>query len=302
MRLVSFSKNGDGEWRSGIETDAGIATSEVVAELAGLAQSGKGFRSTLQLLALEQGDLMQLGQAASSLTDQLHARGALHPVSEVRLGPPVPDPGKIICLGLNYRDHAEEAGLKPPTSPMFFAKYANSLIGPGDTIVPPLTTTQVDYEAELAVVIGKRARSVDASAALSFVAGGMAFNDVSARDLQMANNLWTGGKAIDTFGPCGPALVTLDELGDMQALGVRTRVNGETVQDGSTANMIFGVADTIAFLTQFMTLEPGDIIATGTPAGVGNSRNPKLFLQADDLVEVEVDRIGAVSNRVAAAA
>jgi 2-keto-4-pentenoate hydratase/2-oxohepta-3-ene-1,7-dioic acid hydratase in catechol pathway len=302
MRLVSFSTNGDSAWRSGIETPAGIATTGVVAELAGLTATGSGLRSTRQVIALGQADLVRLGEAASSLTDELQARGSLYTLDEVRLGPPVPDPGKIICLGLNYRDHAEEAGLNAPTSPMFFAKYANSLIGPGDAIVPPLTTTQVDYEAELAVVIGRRARSVDASVALTHVVGAMAFNDVSARDLQMANNLWTGGKAIDTFGPCGPALVTLDELGDIQALGVRTRVNGETVQDGSTANMIFGVAETIAFLTQFMTLEPGDIIATGTPAGVGNSKQPKLFLQADDLVEVEVDRIGAVSNRVAAAA
>ena len=128
----------------------------------------------------------------------------------------------------------------------------------------------------------------------------MAFNDVSARDLQMANNLWTGGKAIDTFGPCGPALVTLDAVGDLQNLGVRTRVNGETVQDGNTSSMIFGVAETIAFLSQIMTLEPGDIIATGTPAGVGGSRTPPLFLKAGDVVEVEIDGVGTLRNPVAA--
>ncbi|MDQ6928841.1 MAG: fumarylacetoacetate hydrolase family protein, partial [Actinomycetota bacterium] len=197
---------------------------------------------------------------------------------------------------------AEESGLSAPSAPMFFAKFANSLIGPTDTIVPPRSTDQVDYEAELAVVIGKPARNVDAADALDHVVGVMAFNDVSARDLQMANNLWTGGKAIDTFGPCGPALVTLEEIDDIQALALRTHVNGETVQDGNTANMIFGVAETVAFLSQIMTLQPGDMIATGTPAGVGNSRTPKLFLHAGDVVEVEIDGIGGLRNPVAEAA
>jgi 2-keto-4-pentenoate hydratase/2-oxohepta-3-ene-1,7-dioic acid hydratase in catechol pathway len=185
---------------------------------------------------------------------------------------------------------------------MFFAKFANSLVGPADRIVPPATTEQVDYEAELAVVIGTPGRNIAAADALGHVAGAMAFNDISARDLQLANNLWTGGKAIDTFAPCGPALVLRDDIGDLQALGVRTRVNGEVVQDGNTASMIFGVAETIAFLSEIMTLEPGDIIATGTPAGVGNSRTPKLFLHPGDVVEVEIEGIGTLRNPVAEAA
>jgi acylpyruvate hydrolase len=185
---------------------------------------------------------------------------------------------------------------------MFFAKYPNSLVGPTDDIVPPPTTDQVDYEAELAVVIGKRGRNIEVEDALDHVAGAMAFNDVSARDLQLANNLWTGGKAIDTFGPCGPALVLRDDIDDLQALPVRTRVNGEVVQDGNTASMIFGVAETIAFLSKIMTLEPGDIIATGTPAGVGNSRTPKLFLRPGDVVEVEIEGIGTLRNPVVDAA
>jgi acylpyruvate hydrolase len=301
VRLVSFSLNEDEGWRSGIQTPDGIADVEAVAALAGLDENGdRRLRSTREVLALTAVERHKLEHAASSLGDEL--RGGLHSADAVRLGPPVADPGKIICLGLNYRDHAKEAGLEPPSAPMFFAKFANSLIGPTDAIVPPRTTGQVDYEAELAVVIGRRARFIDAEAALEYVIGAMAFNDVSARDLQMANNLWTGGKAIDTFGPCGPALVTLDELDDIQALPVRARVNGETVQDGSTADMIFGVAETIAFLTQIMTLEPGDIIATGTPAGVGNSREPKLFLHAGDIVEVEIEGIGRLSNPVAAPA
>jgi acylpyruvate hydrolase len=203
-------------------------------------------------------------------------------------------------MGLNYRDHAEEAGLPIPSAPMFFAKFPNSLAGPTATIVPPATTTKVDYEAELAVVIGRRGRDIQPASALDHVAGAMAFNDVSARDLQMANTLWTGGKAIDTFAPCGPALVTLDELGDLGALGLRTRVNGVLVQDGDTASMIFGVAETISFLSQIMTLEVGDIIATGTPAGVGASRTPPLFLDPGDVVEVEADGIGTLRNPVGA--
>jgi 2-keto-4-pentenoate hydratase/2-oxohepta-3-ene-1,7-dioic acid hydratase in catechol pathway len=210
----------------------------------------------------------------------------------------VPDPSKIVCLGLNYRDHAEESGLTPPSAPMFFAKFPNSLIGPGEPIVPPATTQKVDYEAELAVVIGRRGRDIAAADALDHVAGAMPFNDVSARDLQLANNLWTGGKAIDTFAPCGPGLVLREDAGDLSSLAVRTRVNGRTVQDGNTASMIFGIAETIAFLSEVMTLEPGDIIATGTPAGVGNAREPKLFLRPGDLVEIEIERIGTLRNRV----
>jgi acylpyruvate hydrolase len=219
--------------------------------------------------------------------------------SSVRLGPPVPDPSKIVCLGLNYLDHAKESGLTPPSAPMFFAKFPNSLIGIGEPIVFPPTTSQVDYEAELAVVISHRCKDVSAGEALSYVAGAMPFNDVSARDLQKANNLWTGGKAIDTFGPCGPELVLMDEIGDLQNLGVIARVNGEVLQDGNTRDMIFGVAETIEFLSKIMTLEPGDIIAPGPPAGVGQSRTPPVWLKSGDVVEIEIEGLGVLSNPVA---
>ncbi len=215
----------------------------------------------------------------------------------VRLLAPVPDPQKIICLGLNYRDHAEESHQPIPEHPMWFGKFQNSLVGDGEPVVlPPAYADHVDYEAELAVVIGRRAHRVSAAEALEYVAGAMPFNDVSARDLQLQNPLWTAGKAIDTFAPCGPALVLMDEIEELQALGLRTRINGEVVQDGTTANMIFGVAETIAWLSETMTLLPGDIVATGTPAGIAGLKG--LFLHDGDTVSVEVDGLGAVTNPV----
>jgi acylpyruvate hydrolase len=219
------------------------------------------------------------------------------PLDGVRLLAPVPDPQKIICLGLNYVDHAEESHQPIPENPMWFAKFQNSLVGDGEPVIlPPTHAEFVDYEAELAVVIGRRAHHVSPEEALDHVAGAMPFNDVSARDLQLQNPLWTSGKAIDTFAPCGPALVLMDEIDDLQALGLRTRINGEVVQEGTTANMIFPVAETVAWLSETMTLLPGDIIATGTPAGIGGPKG--LFLHDGDTVSVEVDGLGAVTNPV----
>jgi 2-keto-4-pentenoate hydratase/2-oxohepta-3-ene-1,7-dioic acid hydratase in catechol pathway len=218
----------------------------------------------------------------------------------VRLLAPIQDPDKILCIGLNYRDHAEETGMAPPVAPVVFAKFRNSLAGPTDPIVLPDASEAVDYEAELAVVIGRRCRNVDAADALECVAGAMAFNDVSARDLQMQTSQWTMGKAIDTFAPCGPALVFMDEIDELQSLRVETRINGETVQSGTTASMIFTVAEIIAFISSVMTLEPGDMIATGTPAGVGFSRKPPLLIAPDDVIEVEIETVGLLANPVVA--
>jgi acylpyruvate hydrolase len=234
----------------------------------------------------------------AALAEDASSEGEPIPVSSVRLLAPVPDPEKIICLGLNYRDHARESGQEAPDAPMWFAKFANSLLGSGGEILLPASNPDyVDYEAELAVVIGRRAHNVTVASALDHVAGAMPFNDVSARDLQFQNPLWTSGKAIDTFAPCGPALVTLEEAGDLQALGLRTRIDGEVVQEGTTAEQIFAVAELVAWLSRAMTLVPGDIIATGTPSGVGVAKG--RFLRSGETVEVEVDGLGAVSNPVA---
>jgi 2-keto-4-pentenoate hydratase/2-oxohepta-3-ene-1,7-dioic acid hydratase in catechol pathway len=217
----------------------------------------------------------------------------------VRLLAPVPGPEKVICIGLNYRDHAEETGQEIPQAPMWFAKFANSLVGSGaDVVLPAAHAEYVDYEAEMALVIGATARNVSEGDALSHIAGAMPLNDVSARDLQWQNPLWTSGKAIDTFAPCGPALVTLDEAGDLGSLPLSTRINGETVQSGTTSNLIFGPAELVSWLSRTLTLVPGDIIATGTPAGVGAVKG--RFLRNGDVVDVEVEGLGMVSNPVRA--
>jgi 2-keto-4-pentenoate hydratase/2-oxohepta-3-ene-1,7-dioic acid hydratase in catechol pathway len=207
-------------------------------------------------------------------------------------------PGKIVCVGLNYRDHAQEGGAELPTAPLLFAKWPNTLIGPGDPIVVPPEATQVDYEAELGVVIGTTARRVSERDALDHVEGYVCVNDVTARDLQFGDGQWTRGKSPDTFCPVGPRLVAREEIDDPQALGIRCIVNGRTMQDSSTAQMIFSVAEIIAYTSQVITLEPGDLIATGTPAGVGVFRDPKVLLQDGDEVSVEIDGLGTLTNPV----
>jgi acylpyruvate hydrolase len=219
-------------------------------------------------------------------------------LDEVHLGAPVPRPSKIICIGLNYRDHAAETGQELPTKPTVFAKFPTALTGPYDPIVLPALSNSVDYEGELGVVIGRQARFVGEDEALSYVGGYLAFNDVSARDVQNWTSQWTLGKSFDTFAPVGPFLVTAADVPDPQDLEIETRVNGVTVQHSNTANMVFTVAALVSQLSAVMTLEPGDIIATGTPGGVGAAQNPPLFLHDGDIVEVEIERLGCLRNPV----
>jgi 2-keto-4-pentenoate hydratase/2-oxohepta-3-ene-1,7-dioic acid hydratase in catechol pathway len=210
----------------------------------------------------------------------------------------IPRPGKIVCVGLNYRDHAAEGGQDLPKAPLLFAKWPNTLIGDGDPVVLPPESTQVDYEAELGVVIGTKAKRVSERDALDHVEGYICVNDVSARDLQFADGQWTRGKSPDTFCPVGPRLVPRDEIADPQALAIRCIVNGEALQDSSTAQMIFSVAEIIAYASQVITLEEGDLIATGTPAGVGVFRDPKVLLQDGDEVAVEIEGLGTLTNPI----
>jgi 2-keto-4-pentenoate hydratase/2-oxohepta-3-ene-1,7-dioic acid hydratase in catechol pathway len=225
---------------------------------------------------------------------------AVHPAATARLRPPVPDPAKILCIGLNYRDHAIEGGKAIPAEPVLFGKFPNALIAHGEPIRLPTVSHKVDYEAELVVVIGRRGRDVAEADAMGHVAGYTVGHDVSARDWQFRGEerQWIIGKTFDTFGPTGPHLVTADELPDPHGLGVRLRLNGQTMQDSNTREFIFRVPQLIAYLSQVLTLEPGDLIFTGTPPGVGAARKPPVWLKPGDVVEVEIDGVGLLRNPV----
>lgn len=213
---------------------------------------------------------------------------------------PIAVPSKIICVGLNYRDHAEESGMALPERPLLFSKWPNSLIGPGDAIRLPSISNEVDYEAELGVVIGERAARVAVADALGHVAGYVCANDVSARDVQFLDGQWARGKSLDTFCPVGP-LVPASEVADPQKLRIRAILNGETLQDSNTDQMIFPVAEIVSFISQAITLEPGDLILTGTPRGVGFARKPPIFLRDGDEITIQIDGVGSLTNPVRSA-
>lgn len=222
-----------------------------------------------------------------------------HPLSAVSLLAPVPDPDKIICIGLNYGKHAAEGGMEVPESPTIFAKYRNALTGPGATVRLPANSRKVDYEAEVAFVVGRRAKDVTEADALGYVAGYTLLNDLSARDLQFSTPQWMSGKVFDGSAPCGPALVTPDEAGPHDAIEVRLKLNGEQMQGDSTANLIFGVPALLSHLSGLMTLEPGDIVSTGTPEGVGSVRDPRVWLAPGDEIVIESPTLGRLETRIA---
>ena len=218
-------------------------------------------------------------------------------LESVRLGPPIPNPGKIVAIGLNYADHAAEGNVPVPTAPLIFAKFPTTIVGPGDVVTWDRgLTDRVDYEAELGVVIGARARNVSEEEALDHVFGYTCVNDVSARDLQFGDGQWIRGKSLDTFCPVGPWIVTADEIPDPQALAIACLVNGEALQDSTTANMFFGVRTLISYCSRAFTLEPGDLIATGTPAGVGVYQKPPRLLRDGDEMVVRIGGIGELRN------
>lgn len=232
---------------------------------------------------------------------RLRVAGALHPLAAVTLHAPVPRPGKIVCIGLNYRDHAAEQNVALPQRPLLFSKFPTSVQRPGGPIRIPRGSTETDYEAELAVVIGRRAARVAEAAAMECVLGYCCFHDVSARDFQFADGQWQRGKSCDTFAPFGPFVATADEIPDPHALRIRMRVNGRTLQDSSTSQLVFPVPRLIAAISADITLEPGDLIATGTPPGVGFARKPPVYLRPGDVCEVEIDGLGVLRNPVVAA-
>jgi 2-keto-4-pentenoate hydratase/2-oxohepta-3-ene-1,7-dioic acid hydratase in catechol pathway len=268
MRLVTFEG-------PGIPLQAGIVSGENVVGL------GKDMLS-----------LITAGTPPSAM-------GPAYPLSTVTLLAPIPRPPKLICVGLNYRDHAREAGLEIPTIPTIFNKFTNVVIGPGEPIILPRASTRPDYEAEFAFVMGPGGRHIPASRAMDYVFGYTILNDVSARDYQFGTSQWLMGKTFDTFAPMGPWIVTRDEIADPHNLDLSLEIGGEVLQSSNTRELVFGIPALVEFISSVVTLEPGDVVATGTPAGVGFARKPPRYLQAGDEVVIRIDGIGELRNPVA---
>ena len=271
--------------------DLVIADARVPSDMIGLLNGGRASMDAAR----------QAAQFARDKTETINPN-IYYPLDSVTLLPPVLRPGKVICLGLNYKAHAAEAGMEVPDYPILFHKVATSLIGHRQGIVMPRISDKIDFEAELAVIIGQRAKYVSEVEALSYVAGYACSNDVSARDLQFRTTQWTTGKMLDTFCPLGPALVTADEIPDPNALAIKTTLNDEVMQDSNTGDMIFNVPFTVSYISQIVTLEPGDVILTGTPEGIGGTRNPRVFMKAGDTISVEIEGLGTLTNPVVAEA
>ncbi len=288
MRLVTYGERG--EERLGTLVDGGRYILDLNIASHGSIPSDP--------IAFLDGDYWDLARKVVSEPAADIEPAALIEANAVRRGAPVPEPRTIIALGLNYRDHAEEGGQPVPPNPLLFAKAPAATVGPFDDIVYPPQVTQLDYEAELAVIIGKRAKNLTPEQAWNVIAGYTVINDVSARNIQFSESQWFRAKSFDTFAPMGPCLVTPDEIGDPHNLRIWCDVNGVRLQDSNTGNMIFKVNEIIAFISQVFTLRPGDVIATGTPAGVGVFRKPPRLLQVGDIVETGVEKIGVMRNKV----
>jgi 2-keto-4-pentenoate hydratase/2-oxohepta-3-ene-1,7-dioic acid hydratase in catechol pathway len=279
MRLVTY--RGDDGPRAGVLTDEGVLDA---GALLGLERIG------LREL-IEAGRVPELAERVDEAERE--------PIANAKLLPPIPDPDKIVCMGLNYRSHAAEAGIDPPEQPTFFAKFRNALAPPGATVELPAASEKVDYEAEVAFVVGRRCKDVASQEALEAVAGYTLLNDLSARDLQFATPQWMPGKVFDRSAPCGPALVTPDEAGAPDAISFTLDLNGERMQEASTADLIFPIAELLARLSRWMTLEPGDIVSTGTPAGVGSVRQPRVWLKPGDEIVISSPALGELRTTIA---
>jgi len=317
MRLVTFAARGqtrigalEGDWivdlaraarahyaARGVTRPGARARALLPQSMTGLLAGGD------EVLALARDAAAETRQALASAAQArtLERDGIVWRSGDVRLLPPVPAPSKILCVGRNYAEHAREGGSAPPEIPIFFGRFPHSLLGPGEPYVLPRVSEQVDYEGELAAVIGRRGRDIPESRALDYVAGYTIFNDISIRDFQRRTTQWMIGKNFDRSGPLGPALVTRDEVPDPQALSLAVEVSGERLQEAATSTMIFTVAYLIADVSRALTLEPGDVIATGTPSGVGFARKPPRWLRAGDVVRVSITKLGVLETPVVAA-
>jgi 2-keto-4-pentenoate hydratase/2-oxohepta-3-ene-1,7-dioic acid hydratase in catechol pathway len=279
MRLVTYEGDSGGR--------AGVLTDEDVIDAAAI----------LRLDRISVRELIE-GQVLTELAERFEGSEA-DPVQNAKPLPPVPDPDKIICIGLNYRSHAAEAGIDPPEQPTFFAKFRNALAAPGATVSLPAASEKVDYEAEVAFVVGRSCKEVSAEEALDAVAGYMLLNDLSARDLQFATPQWMPGKVFDGSAPCGPALVTPDEAGAPDSISFTLDLNGERMQEASTSDLIFPIGELLARLSRWMTLEPGDIVSTGTPSGVGSVRQPRVWLKQGDEIVISSPTLGELRTTIA---
>ncbi|MCU1288463.1 MAG: 5-carboxymethyl-2-hydroxymuconate delta-isomerase [Acidobacteria bacterium] len=303
MKLITFKQNNteDNNTEDNASEDSryrigALVSGDQIVDLTSLASSGN----------LTADELLKCFDLESGFTDKaesaINNSGGLNfPIIHrrtVEIAAPVPRPGKIICIGLNYRNHAIESGMEIPKTPIVFSKFSNCAVGANHPILLPKASSQVDFEAELSFVIGRRAKNVKKENALEYVFGYTNFNDVSARDLQFADGQWQRGKSCETFAPMGEFIATKDEIKDPHNLRIQFRLNGETLQDSTTNELIFKIPELIEFLSQFITLEPGDVIATGTPPGVGFARKPPVFLKDGDLAEVEIEGLGILSNPV----
>lgn len=318
MRLVTFAARGqtrigavEGEWivdlgraarahyaARGVSRPGARARALLPHSMTGLLAGGDEALALARDAAAE----TRRGLASAAQARALERDGIAWRSGDVRLLPPVPAPPKILCVGRNYAEHAREGGSAPPETPIFFGRFPHSLLGPGEPYVLPRVSEQVDYEGELAAVIGRRGRDIPESRALDHVAGYTIFNDISIRDFQRRTTQWMIGKNFDRSGPLGPALLTRDEVPDPQALSLSVEVSGERLQEASTSTMIFTVAYLIADVSRALTLEPGDVIATGTPSGVGFARKPPRWLRAGDTVRVSITKLGVLETPVVAAA
>jgi 2-keto-4-pentenoate hydratase/2-oxohepta-3-ene-1,7-dioic acid hydratase in catechol pathway len=274
MRLVTYRADGDD--RAGIQTEEGVLDAAAIL--------GTDRITVRELL---EGD--RVGELEGATAE---------PVTGAELLPPVPDPDKIVCIGLNYRSHAAEAAIDPPDHPTFFAKFRNALAPPGATVALPAASEKVDYEAEIAFVVGRRCKEVAPGEGLDAIAGYMLLNDLSARDLQFATAQWMPGKVFDGSAPCGPALVTPSEAGSPDAISFTLDLNGERMQDASTSDLIFSIAELVSRLSHWMTLEPGDIVSTGTPSGVGSVRQPRVWLKPGDEILISSPTLGELGTTV----
>jgi 2-keto-4-pentenoate hydratase/2-oxohepta-3-ene-1,7-dioic acid hydratase in catechol pathway len=277
-----------------------IADAKVVTAAKVLGKLGRPPADMIELLGLGEKyrQALEVIVAGAGAMGKKGAKSLLIPLRTAKLRAPIAHPNKITCIGLNYADHAREGGQEPPPAPIFFLKSHNTICGPGDPIKLPPNSTQVDYEAEFAVVLGKRGRRIPESEAPKYIAGYTILHDVSARDMQFADKQWYRGKSCDTFAPTGPWIVTPDEIPDPNNLRISLTLNGETLQDSNTSNLIFKVPFLISYLSQSVTWEVGDLISTGTPPGVGFARKPPVFMKAGDTVSVTVEGIGTLTNPV----